>query len=241
MFELFLKRILPWPIYKFLAGIKGELILLFGYRDFKIISANYDEYWQDKKGYVKKAIFIKNIIQNSSSVLDIGCGDGTTLEILLRNGNVSQLMGVDISELAVEICSKKGIMAIQEDINNKGFIEKLPTFDYIILADTIEHLANPEETMLALKEKFKKGIIVTILNTGFLRYRLRLLFGKFPLQWKIFPGEHLRFWTLRDFRWWIDKLGFRMGKFIPMFGIAILKRIWPNLFCAQMLALLKRK
>jgi 2-polyprenyl-3-methyl-5-hydroxy-6-metoxy-1,4-benzoquinol methylase len=160
---------------------------------------------------------------------------------LLRSRDVTQVTGVDISQLAVESCREKEISAIQEDITNKSFVERLPQFVYVILADIIEHLAHPEDIILALKGKFRKGIIVTTLNTGYIQYRLRLLFGKFAMQWRIFLGEYLRFWTLSEFRWWIDKLDFLIEEFVPMFGIPILKKVWPNLFCQQTLFLLKER
>jgi methionine biosynthesis protein MetW len=242
MLKSFLRCILPSPVYKLLGRIKWETLLIFGYKNMKAISPDYDEYWQDKKeGYVKKSRLIQGLIQKGSSVLDIGCGDGTTLELLLKSGSVSRVMGVDISQWAVKSCKEKGIEAIRGDITNSSFVQKLPVFDYIVLADTIEHLYAPEELLVALKVKFKKGIILTFPNTGFLRYRLRLLFGKFPMQWRIFHGEHLRFWTLRDFRWWVDELGFRIEKFVPIFGIPFLKKIWPNLFCSGLLFLIKQK
>ena len=241
MYKSLLKRVLPYPLYKYLAAVKWDLISLFGYRNFKTTSVDYDEYWQNKAGYHAKTMFITDMIQNNSSVLDIGCGDGVTLEALQKNEKVSQAMGVDISKFAVELCRKKGLTVIEGDVTDKSFAGKLQIYDYVILADTIEHLSNSEDIMIALKGKFKKGMIVTIPNTGFFQYRLRLLFGRVPMQWRVFPGEHLRYWTLRDFKWWVDKLDFTIETFIAMFGVPVLKKMWSNLFCSQMLFLLKEK
>ena len=37
-------------------------------------------------------------------------------------------------------------------------------------------------------------------------HRLRLMLGKFPLQWRTSPGEHVRFWTTSDMHWWLKNV-----------------------------------
>lgn len=241
----FLRTVIPWPVYKFLSSIRHEIFLLFGYRGLKTVSLNYDQHWEQRVNHliperrIKKFVAIRKLIERGSSILDVGCGDGVGLEILLKDNIASaQSLGIDISEVAVRKCKQKGLNAKQVDISNTSFADKLPVFDYIILADVIEHIPNPEELLLALKGNFRKGIVVTVPNTGFLRHRLRLLFGKFPMQWDVYPGKHLRFWTYKDFLWWLGQLGFGKEKFIPVLGIPFLKRVWPNLFCDVMLFLL---
>jgi hypothetical protein len=54
--------------------------------------------------------------------------------------------------------------------------------------------------------------------------------GRFPLQWLTHPGEHLRFWTATDCRWWIKSLGAHMENFTLHQGLPVLNKIWPGLF-----------
>jgi len=63
-------------------------------------------------------------------------------------------------------------------------------------------------------------------------YRLRLLFGKFPAQWRVHPGEHVRFWTARDLRWWLLAQGIENYKIFYYEGIPLLNKIVPSLFAA---------
>ena len=67
--------------------------------------------------------------------------------------------------------------------------------------------------MAKLKGKFRKQLIITIPNTGFLGERLRLAFGRFPKQWVLHPSEHLRFWTVTDFMFWCDQLGYKVDRY----------------------------
>ena len=68
--------------------------------------------------------------------------------------------------------------------------------------------------------------------TGVFADRLRLLFGRFPLQWVVTPGEHLRYWTRADFGWWAEQMGFRLVRAVPYEGTPWLKDVWPSLFAA---------
>ena len=74
-------------------------------------------------------------------------------------------------------------------------------------------MPNPEQLILKLRGRFRKYLIITIPNTGFAGERLRLLLGRFPKQWALHPSEHLRFWTVTDFIFWCQQLGFRVEKY----------------------------
>jgi 2-polyprenyl-3-methyl-5-hydroxy-6-metoxy-1,4-benzoquinol methylase len=111
-------------------------------------------------------------------------------------------------------------------------------FDYIIMSEIIEHLPDPEMLLNALRSHVRKGLIVSIPNTGYHQHRLRLLMGRFPLQWVVTPGEHLRYWTRIDFHWWARQLGFRVAREFPYEGTPGLKEAWPNLFAAALVYVL---
>ncbi len=68
----------------------------------------YDLLFQDKD-YNKESDFIKSIIKNrapsNNSILDIGCGTGTHLNLLLDNFNL--LSGLDINPSVLKVAKKK--------------------------------------------------------------------------------------------------------------------------------------
>ena len=111
------------------------------------------------------------------------------------------------------------------------------------ISEVIEHLPQPEDLILKLQNHCKSGLIISIPNTGYIRDRLRLFFGLFPLQWAFHPSEHLRFWTIRDFKWWIKSLDLQLIGTYPANGITVLNlyKIWPNLFARNVVYLLKNK
>jgi SAM-dependent methyltransferase len=111
-------------------------------------------------------------------------------------------------------------------------------FDYVILSEIIEHLPDPESLLRDLQQFVRKGFIVSIPNTGFHQHRLRLLLGRFPLQWVVMPGEHLCFWTRADFHWWARQLGYQIAREVPYEGTPLLKDALPGLFAAAFVYLL---
>ena len=135
-------------------------------------------------------------------------------------------------------CQSQGLKVELADVNRPigdavaAYFPGVKQFDYIILSEIIEHLPDPESLLNALRPVARKGIIVSIPNTGYVYHRLRLLLGRFPLQWIVTPGEHLRFWTRTDFHWWARQMKFRIAREFPYVGAPGLKEVWPSLFAA---------
>lgn len=158
-----------------------------------------------------KLDLIKSIVDQGSSVLDIGCGDGILLDYLSKTKGI-EAHGIDVGSKAIELTRAKGIHVDEADISQPEF-QVTETYDFIVISEVMEHLPKPEELITKLKGKFRKCLIVTIPNTGFITERLRLLLGRFPKQWALNPSEHLRFWTVTDFVFWCKQLGFKVDKY----------------------------
>jgi methionine biosynthesis protein MetW len=191
---------------------------------------DYDDYWKIRGnfGFSTRYQVFENLIDPGSSVLDIGCGDGSTLKYLHETRNTTG-EGLDISESGVKMAREKGMTASVADVSAEDFkIEKV--YDYIIISEVLEHIPNPEDVLAKTKGRFSKGLILSIPNTGYYLYRLRLLFGRFPVQWALHPGEHLRFWTLPDFRACLGACGLQVAAMKTHTGFLFLHALWPSLF-----------
>jgi len=176
------------------------------------------------------------LVAAGDHVLDLGVGDGALLRYIIDQCGV-QGFGLDVSPKAVEFCRANGLDVRLADINKPVAVYMREQFgdamfDYIILSEIIEHLPDPESMLRDLQPFVRKGFIVSIPNTGFHQHRLRLLFGKFPLQWVVTPGEHLRYWTRADFHWWARQLGYHIAREVPYQGTPLLKSALPGLFAA---------
>lgn len=225
----------------FLFKIKEDIKKLFTYPNtsLKIVPrVDYDKYWQKRrKGNIsvlsswqkQRAEHILKMVEPGSSIMDIGCGDGALLKYLMDKGSIRGI-GLDMSEPVLEQAKALGIETHLVDLRNENDLAKLPEADYIMGLEILEHMAEPEALIMNLRSKSRKGMIFSFPNTGYYLHRLRLLFGKFPLQWILHPGEHLRFWTVSDTRWWVSSIGFVLDRVILYEGLPFLNKIFPTLF-----------
>jgi 2-polyprenyl-3-methyl-5-hydroxy-6-metoxy-1,4-benzoquinol methylase len=127
------------------------------------------------------------------SILDVGCGEGFTLNKLKENGVASKLEGVDFLHAAVEIGSK-----VHPDLHLKqGNIYDLPykdnAFDVVLCTEVLEHLENPEKALKELKRVTKKYCIISVPNEPW--FMLGNFFrGKNLSRWGN-DIEHINHWT----------------------------------------------
>lgn len=224
---------------------------MFLYPPLSLNSADYDSYWKDKRGkdlgmlsdwQKARANFVLEALvgKGKSSFLDLGCGDGSILNYLKERGVVSHAIGIDTSNLALQSVKEFGFESIQADITDVAFLKDIPRADYAVLFEILEHIEHSEEMLKVVYDRMNNGLFFSFPNTGFFVHRLRLLFGRFPVQWRLYPGEHLRFWTARDLKWWLKALGYKDYQIFYYKGVPIINKIWPTLFAAGFVVLLKK-
>jgi len=100
----------------------------------------------------------------NKKILDIGCGSGTIDFYLAENG--SQVLGIDISEKAIEKC-KESSRILKLERNAKFEVINFPKdsvnqkFDMIICAEVLEHLKKDRLALEKIKNMLKpKGIVI---------------------------------------------------------------------------------
>lgn len=220
--------------------------IVYVYPSLSVKRVDYDAYWLSKRGkqigrlsdwQQERADIIARNIETHSSILDIGCGDGSIIAYLNSKITLGETYGADSSEIAIKDV-KNGFVI---DISNIESLQRLPRADYVLLLEILEHITNPEEVLNLSVEKSEKGVFFSFPNTGFIAYRLRLLFGKTPMQWRLHPSEHVRFWTYADLKWWLQELGYRDTSTIYFYkGIPVLNKIAPSLFAAAFVVSIKK-
>jgi len=227
---------------------KLNTALSYPWRDspFILNQFDYEKYWKElwredvvvTSLYKYKLTLTAKIIEPGSSILDLGCGDGRLLKYLKETRNI-EAHGVEFSRAAAEQAKANGLDVTITDLTQFSITAGLE-YDYIILSEVIEHLSRPEDLLQKLHSKFKQNIIISIPNSGFILDRLRLLIGRFPRQWGWHPSEHLRFWTVPDFLFWCQRLGYRVDKFYGLkdeyYDIKLpLWKWYPRLFARHIL------
>ncbi len=180
---------------------------------------------------------ISDWINNESIVLDLGCGDSTLLDYLVKKKNVSGYgFEKDIDQVKESI--KKNINVIQADFNN-GLSDYFETnfFDYAIMTQALQENKNPDKIILEMLRVAKEGI-VTFPNMGFWKNRIQLGFqGRMPIstalpnKWFDTPNIHLC--TFNDFEKLCGDIDIKIIEKKVLnnnYSSNILLRIFPNFF-----------
>ena len=170
---------------------------------------DYEEYHKEiNTGKKIRAELIKGWIEENSTMLDVGIGDGMIAEYLMNELNV-KMRGLDVSENACIKAKQKGISAEVRDINYGLTLRDDEIYDYILLMEVIEHTVQPEKVVMDAVRHAKKGVIVTIPNSGYIKWRIQLLRGYSPRQ----SYTHLHFWSIKDFEIWCKLLNIKIKSF----------------------------
>ena len=170
---------------------------------------DYEEYHKEvNTGKKFRAELIKGWIEKNSTLLDVGIGDGLIAEYLMNELNV-KMHGLDVSENACKKAKQKGISAEIRDINYGLTLGDDEIYDYILLMEVIEHTVQPEKVVMDAVRHAKKGVIVTIPNSGYIKWRIQLLRGYSPRQ----SYTHLHFWSIKDFEIWCKLLNIKIKSF----------------------------
>ena len=195
---------------------------------------------------------------NPRRVLDVGCGAGFVARECEKAG--ARVTGLDKSPPPPDAMSEFISARLDEDecpVN-------LSDFDLVLLLDIIEHLNEPEQFLLKLRESYQgpRGtvpgpppVILSTPNVAFVTVRLNLLLGKFPYAERgILDVTHRRLFTRGSLLRMLEDCGYQIEKVLPVpvpfdavFGgrlgppLTYLSRllcaVWPRLFAFQFIVL----
>lgn len=160
---------------------------------------------------------ILNQVKENSTIFDIGCNTGN-LAKGLKKFKKSTVNGVDISEKALKVAERyldKSRVLNLEDFNKFPF--STTNYDYVVLADVLEHVRNPEEILKKIKTQLKfKELIISLPNVAFISVRLSLLLGNFNYtSYGILDDSHVKFYTLRSARKMFEDSGYSIINISP--------------------------
>jgi len=160
---------------------------------------------------------IANLLPTQSRVLDVGCGDGTLIEALIKQKNIDA-RGIELEENKVKQCISKGLSVIQGNAETE--LGQFPgkAFDFVVLSQTLQAFYQPENVLSELLRIGKK-VIISIPNFGYWQVRTSLLFfGKMPVTkslpdlWYNTPNLHMC--SIKDFYQFCDKKKIKMDQII---------------------------
>jgi 3' terminal RNA ribose 2'-O-methyltransferase Hen1 len=163
---------------------------------------------------------------DATRVLDLGCGEGRLLQALLKEGQFTEIVGMDVSHRVLEIARDRlrydRLQPVQKQrlrLLHGSLIyrdARLSGFDAAAVVEVIEHLDPPR---LAAFERVvfecarPKTVVITTPNR------------EYNVKWETLPAGRFRHrdhrfeWTRDEFRAWATELASRFGyevHFLPV-------------------------
>ena len=144
---------------------------------------------------------ISGWVPTGAHVLDLGCGDGSLLDKLRRERQITGY-GVELKDSNVQACISKGLNVLQQDLEQGLTWFDDNSFDVAILSLTLQAV-HKTENMLREIARVGKTAIVSVPNFGYWPHRLAVLKGRMPVS-KTLPYEwyntpNVRVLTIPDF------------------------------------------
>ena len=160
---------------------------------------------------------ITDLLPNNTRVLDVGCGDGSLMNLLVKEKNI-EVRGLELEKKNVQECIYKGLPVIQGNAETELYQFPDQSFDYVVLSQTLQAFYNPDKVLKELL-RIGKSVIVSIPNFGYWKVRTSLLFfGKMPItnalpnSWYDTPNLHMC--TIKDLFNYCDEQNIKIKKVI---------------------------
>lgn len=139
---------------------------------------------------------VKNL--NPSSILDVGCGEGFTLEKLRERNIGEHLEGVDYLDLAIKLGKKEHPQLKLKTGSIYDLDYKDNSFDVVICSEVLEHIDDPAKGLAELVRVSKKYCVLSVPNEPIFMMG-NLLRGKNVSRFGN-DIEHINHWTFWQFR-----------------------------------------
>lgn len=149
---------------------------------------------------------IKDLLPPDGTLLDIGCGDGTAMNVAQKYG--FDVYGNDISDNASKNVKKGLGEKIYSGISIENINLREKSFDCITMFDFIEHIDNPLRYLYICHDLLKEEGRL-IVSTHDSKSILKKIMGK---NWSYLnPDEHLNFFTKKTLKIFLRNSGFKIS------------------------------
>lgn len=186
---------------------------------------------------------ICRLVEQEARVLDLGCGDGALMALLVCEKNAS-VQGIELNDEAVHKCVEKGLTVFQGDIESGLTDYPDGSFDDVILNQSIQEIKKVD---FVIEECFRIGrrVIVGFPNFAHIASRWSLFFrGRTPvtpsLPHRWYETPNVRFLTIKDLEDFCTDKGLRILQAVYL-GANRALNFLPNLFARNAIFVVTKK
>jgi methionine biosynthesis protein MetW len=185
---------------------------------------------------------ISSLIAEGSSVLDLGCGSGELLALLVQEKKI-RAQGIEIDEQAIYACVARGLSVFHGDIDSGLADYADRSFDYVLLNQSLQQVKKIE-TVLNDALRVGRKVIIGFPNFAHFTARFQIFFmGRTPvtpaLPYDWYDTPNLHFLSISDFTGYCSKHCIAIERAIFL-GERERVRVLPNLFARTGIFLLAR-
>ena len=162
---------------------------------------NVDQYSQKRSDYFQhlRTEVVKYLPNGLERVLEVGCGQGHTLDWLKNEHGCLWVAGIEIEHQAASIARDKVDELYEGNIEDMLLPIEEGSLDAVLCPDVLEHLVDPWGVVVKLSRLVKRGgyFIVSVPNVGHFKVLWPLITrGKWEYaEDGILDRTHLRFFT----------------------------------------------
>lgn len=172
------------------------------------------EYKIDINGSSAPATVVR-MVGKDKKVLEIGAGPGSITRVL-KEFNGCRVTAVELDKEAVKKLSPFCEHVYQIDLNDQNWASVLPQeskFEVIVAADVLEHLANPQDTLMLLRGIIDShgDVIISLPHIGHCAAVACLSQDGFEMQdWGLLDKTHTHFFDIDKMQQLFDVTGFKI-------------------------------
>ncbi|MEM2351596.1 MAG: class I SAM-dependent methyltransferase [Thermoproteota archaeon] len=165
---------------------------------------------------------------HGARILNLGCGTANDTWWL---AGLNKVVGLDYVQSGLRVAQRHGVAGVIGDLNLSPILPfKDGVFDIVVCKDILEHVLEPVSVLLEVRRVLKDNgyVVISVPNHFYLPMRIRIMMGK-GLLWKSIGSDHsrhydewnymhIRFFTYKGFRRFLQAAGFRPEKWFWDFG-----------------------